>query len=77
MPYEVGVKIGKLQQHRDVRTSRCSNVVTLQRAAETQHPDVTTFGIGFGSIFSPFGAHVWGFKAQTRETQGVTDFGRF
>ena len=38
-----------------------TNVVTLQRAAETQHPnvatllhDVATFGVDFGSIFSSF-----------------------
>ena len=52
--YEVGAKTGKLQQRRDVRTSRRSNVATLQRAAETQHPDVatspndvTTLGVNF------------------------------
>ena len=59
--YEVGAKTGKLQQRRGVRTSRCSNVATLQRAAESQHPDVATLtndvatlGVDFGWIFSPF-----------------------
>ena len=42
-------------------TSRRSNVAKLQRAAETQHPDVTTFpndivtlGVDFGWNFRPF-----------------------
>ena len=54
--YEVGAKAGKLQQRRAVRTSRRSNVATLQRAAETQHPDVATLpnGIKKRWIFSPF-----------------------
>ena len=59
--YEVGTKIGKLQQRREVITSRQSNFATLQRAAETQYPDVATLpndvatlGVGFGWIFSPF-----------------------
>ena len=44
-----------------VATSRGQNVATLQRAAETQHPDVATLpndvvtlGVDFGWIFSPF-----------------------
>ena len=42
-------------------TSQRSNVATLQRDVETQHldvttlpNDVTTFEVGFGSIFNPF-----------------------
>ena len=53
--YKVGAKTGKLQ------TSRRFNVAALQRAAETQHPevatltnDVATLGFDFGWIFSPF-----------------------
>ena len=42
-PYEVGAKTGKLQQRRDVA-----------EIAETKHPDVARFGIGFELIFSPF-----------------------
>ena len=54
----------------------CSNVATLQRAAETQHPDVAmfpnnvaTFGVCFGSIFDPFEPRIEGFKAQTSRKQ--------
>ena len=43
------------------KAARRSNVATLQRAAETQHPnvvtlpnDVATLGVDFGWIFSPF-----------------------
>ena len=70
-PYEVGAKIGELQQrrevenqHRDVVNQRrdvvnqCRDVV---ESAETEHldvamlpNDVVTFGVGFGTIFSPF-----------------------
>ena len=52
-PYEVGAKRGD-----------CSNVATSRTnldVTETEHPDVatllhdvTTFGVGFGWIFSPF-----------------------
>ena len=36
-----------LQQHHDVENQRRDIV-------ETEHPDVATFGVGFGLIFSPF-----------------------
>ena len=42
-PYEVGAKIGELKQRRDVVES-----------AETEEPDVATFGVGFWWIFSQF-----------------------
>ena len=48
-PSKVGVKTGELQQRRNVAES-----------AETEHPniamlpnDVVTFGVGFGSFYSP------------------------
>ena len=62
--YEVGAKTKDCNNVAMLRT----NVMTLQRAAETQHPDVVTllhdvatllhdvatFGVDFLSIFSPF-----------------------
>ena len=36
-----------LQQRRDVENQR-------HDIAETEHPDVVTFGVDFGWIFSPF-----------------------
>ena len=63
-PYEIGAKTGDCSNVVTLRT----NVVTLQRAEETQHPDVATllhdvatFEVDFVSIFSPFLAHDCGF----------------
>ena len=68
--YEVGQKTGELLQHRDVENPR-------RDVAETEHPDimkfpkdVTTFGVCFGWIFSPFEPIIVGFKAQT---QGIDE----
>ena len=69
-------------------TLRRSNVATLQRAAETQHPDVAmlpndvaTLGVDFGWIFSPFLAHNGGLKSSNRRDRRggglVIDFGAF
>ena len=56
-PYEIGAKTGDCNDVAKLRT----NVATLQIATKTQHPDITTllhdittFGVDFGSIFSPF-----------------------
>ena len=53
-PYEVGVKIGELQQRRDVENLRRD----IAKSAKTEHSDVAKrshdVGVGFGSIFSPF-----------------------
>ena len=75
--YEVGAKTGKLQQRLDVRTLRRSNVATLQRAAETQHPDVATLpndvatlGVISGGFLAHFEPIIKGFKAQTRKRRG-------
>ena len=53
-PYEIGAKTGDYSNVATLRT----NVATLQRAAETQHPDVATllhdvamFGVDFGVNF--------------------------
>ena len=63
-PYEVGAKTGDCSNVATLKT----NVATLQKATETQHPDivmllhdVAKFGVDFGSIFSPFRAHNCGF----------------
>ena len=50
--YEVGAKIGKLQQRRDVRTSRRSfqhrDVAESCRNVASRRHDITTLGVDFG-----------------------------
>ena len=48
-----------LQQRRDVENQR-------RNVTETEHPDVTTFGLVLGGFLAHFEPIMEGFKAQTR-----------
>ena len=69
--YEVGAKIGELQQRRNVENQRCD----VAESAKIEHPDAAQrrrdvrgwFWVNFLAHFEPI---IGGFKAQTHRRRG-------